>query len=378
MSDAFITAVRRRLHPDQQIPSPERPVTTTRHSKKRSTCDADNEDQSNSLRNIEQAQSIDGAPPELATQDKAPSNSRKRCARESNLDSADKDGRKQQRSKTVSATGERGARYRSHPSKAVLDRYQRSLRHRLYLIERGDGANTSEAAFAVMGANGNVYRCKVGTEPTCNCPDFTKRAGGHGHGPCKHLIFVFVRVLKVSRDDAVWWQTRLLHDEVSQVLRDAPAQVSNDCVADGAVRSMYRTMNSGNSERISGEGSEASVAANRKPIEGDCPVCFENMVDADETRPQDVTSFCESCGNNFHKVCVQNWTAAHGNPTCPLCRGDLSKQAPLQRQESEYVNLAAFSSQHARQMTLAELYADTHRYIGRQNRRSRTDGTGIR
>jgi len=100
------------------------------------------------------------------------------------------------------------------------------------------------AVFAVFGTTGNVYECHVCAAPSCTCPDFTGddgggggsgerggggRGGGRGRGRgkdagrgggrdravagtgtngagthiCKHLLWVYMRVLGVSRDDPV-------------------------------------------------------------------------------------------------------------------------------------------------------------------------------
>lgn len=289
---------------------------------------------------------------------------------------------KQKRTKSPSDTEKRGARYRPHPSKAVLERYTRSLRHRLFLIDRirpersGDNnvgteldqvTRNYQENFAVMGVNGNLYKCTISTKPSCNCPDFTKRDGGPSHGPCKHLIFIFIRVLKLKEDDPAWWQVRLLPDEVSQILDAAPKSVSVEVLADESVRRQYQILSG------SQDNNDTSNISNRKPVEGDCSICFEDLGLADVSRPDDVTTFCGTCGNNFHKTCVQNWARAKGKPICPLCRTDMSKDnLPLHCTQDNYANLATYSSQHARQLTLGELYADTHRYIRRssQDRRA--------
>lgn len=43
----------------------------------------------------------------------------------------------------------------------------------------------------------------------------------------------------------------------------------------------------------------------RKPIEGDCPICFMEFDPSTET-----IIWCEtSCGNNIHKTCFDQWAA---------------------------------------------------------------------
>ncbi|KAH6637385.1 hypothetical protein C7974DRAFT_450262, partial [Boeremia exigua] len=61
------------------------------------------------------------------------------------------------------------------------------------------------------------------------------------------------------------------------------------------------------------------IQRKRRKIEGDCPICHE------ELRPEaeDLT-FCDaSCGRNFHSSCMTGWIQrATAAATCPLCRHD--------------------------------------------------------
>lgn len=77
---------------------------------------------------------------------------------------------------------------RFRPIQPIADRIVRALRHHLRLIHR------SESKFFVLGATGNVYTVTLSVTPSCTCPDRTT--------PCKHILFVFIRVLGVSVDDA--------------------------------------------------------------------------------------------------------------------------------------------------------------------------------
>ena len=41
---------------------------------------------------------------------------------------------------------------------------------------------------------------------------------------------------------------------------------------------------------------------NRKPVEGDCPICFM------EFEPNESIVWCKAaCGNNIHKHCFEQW-----------------------------------------------------------------------
>lgn len=382
MSEGFIRAVRRCLHPDAHIPSPERPPPSRRQP---STVAATNSEVTSSQNvNVDTQRTTSTTTghkrnvPTLSSQTQSQTQTVDDDDENVAGSSSQQQSKRRKKVKVTSSKALRGAVYRSKPSQAVLDRYTRSLRHRLFLIERnnpvhngdgdGDGEMISET-FAVMGANGNVYTCKISTQSECNCPDFIKR---NGNGPCKHLLFIFTRVLKLKEEDPIWWQSKLLPDEVSRILKEAPRNnnATDDVLANEGVRSMYRVLQQRD------KNNQQEKDSSRRPIEGDCPICFENLKAADPTRPDDVTTFCESCGHNFHKSCVQNWVRARSQgqsqASCPLCRANMNNiqgttQISAAATRQQYTNLSTFSTDHARNMTLAELYADTHQYIGRQS-----------
>lgn len=256
----------------------------------------------------------------------------------------------------------RGDRYRPAPAKWVLERMQRHTQ-RLCLV-RTESRGEEGMLLDVMGTNGNVYKVVIGLHPTCTCMDFTGRAEKGKNGPCKHLIFAFLRVFKLEREDPRWWQTRLVPSELKDLLERRPAHLGEGVMAEERVQSQFAAMSS----------QDSNV---RRTLEGDCPVCFEDLVEADGARPEGVTSFCKKCGHNFHKLCLDNWiNAQNGTPTCPLCRQTL--QADEAGKEEGHVNLAAYSTAHERQLTLAEMYRDTHQYIGRGGRGRRRGRGGHR
>jgi hypothetical protein len=43
----------------------------------------------------------------------------------------------------------------------------------------------------------------------------------------------------------------------------------------------------------------------RKPIEGDCPICFMEL----EPEKHEIVWCRAACGNNVHKTCFQKWAA---------------------------------------------------------------------
>jgi hypothetical protein len=56
----------------------------------------------------------------------------------------------------------------------------------------------------------------------------------------------------------------------------------------------------------SGTATETPEVENtgRKPLEGDCPICFEDLSESSV----EATVFCKAmCGNNIHKECFNQW-----------------------------------------------------------------------
>ena len=46
---------------------------------------------------------------------------------------------------------------------------------------------------------------------------------------------------------------------------------------------------------------------NRKPVEGECPVCFMDF----EPGKEDIVYCRSGCGNNIHQQCFQQWEKSH-------------------------------------------------------------------
>lgn len=139
----------------------------------------------------------------------------------------------------------------------------------------------------IVGTTGNIYRVTIAKEPTCTCPDARKG------NQCKHVVYVLVNVLKAP--EHLRYQLAFLSSELREIFAKAPP-------ADP------------------GEGQTEKESNNRKPIEGDCPICFM------EFNPQsEEIIYCRtSCGNNVHKNCFEQWAATTANNAngirCVYCR----------------------------------------------------------
>ncbi|CAE7774621.1 NEIL3 [Symbiodinium sp. CCMP2592] len=102
-------------------------------------------------------------------------------------------------------------RFLPTPSKRVRERIDRAKEHRLLLVNF-EVAARGEITATVLGHTGNVYDVRIGARVVCTCPDFLKAKAA-----CKHLLFVFLRVLRIPDDDPRLWQRALIPRELSDL-----------------------------------------------------------------------------------------------------------------------------------------------------------------
>ena len=277
----------------------------------------------------------------------------------------------------AAAGGEkRAARFRSM-SAAAAARMERAMTERLYLVDQRDASTTSPSGlvtrsheFTVLGSTGNVYTVAISRTPSCTCVDFTDRSA-----ICKHLLFVYVKVLRVPRDSHLPVQKGLLRHELVEILpphaptADDAGGASGADAAGGAHRAstvgtaavdadetvlaspevrraFRRAAGTDDDETAATEGEPAEVP----PRTGDdepCAICFDQI---EEEAPDEVlaealasgppanasctaaacaadgppTTHCGfGCGRVFHARCMVRWFEARGHHArreCPVCR----------------------------------------------------------
>ncbi|KAI1391756.1 uncharacterized protein F4822DRAFT_104703 [Hypoxylon trugodes] len=178
-------------------------------------------------------------------------------------------------------------RFRPKPPQDFYVIYERATSQRFYVLgrTRSGAAECPEESVELIGSTGNIYVVHVAQQPTCTCPH---SQSGH---QCKHVIYVLSRVLR-ARFELVY-QLALLTTELQEIFENAPPIEAN---------------------------SKTKHDKNRKPIEGDCPICFTPFEDA-----EDIIYCRATCGQNIHKECFETWAATkrksgHDRVTCPMCR----------------------------------------------------------
>ena len=165
----------------------------------------------------------------------------------------------------------------------------------------------------IVGSTGNIYRVTIGRIPSCTCPDHQKG------NECKHKVYAMHTVLKAPEN--LVYQLAYLTSELQEIFNGAPPIPTNT-------------------------SSSNDTDGKRKPIEGDCPICYQNY----EPECHELVWCKAACGQNMHKSCFDQWVAAQqgGTVRCVFCRtpwevdhGDVASLTQIGVVNSEgYVNVA--------------------------------------
>ena len=218
-------------------------------------------------------------------------------------------------------------RWRSHPPLSYLEVRDRALTQRMFALDRQRGSTLDHPTetISLAGTTGNVYTIVVDKVPSCDCPHAKKG------NQCKHLAYVLSRVLRVPAE--LEYQLAFTSSELRLIFERAPPLPSETAEAGGD-----------------------NQGGNRKPLEGECPICCVDF----EPESGETILYCRAaCGNNIHKTCFQQWAATKrgGNVTCPFCR------APWQGDEQDVKNVARHGKKNA------EGYVNVASQLGLSGRR---------
>ncbi|KAI9593593.1 hypothetical protein BDF19DRAFT_447252 [Syncephalis fuscata] len=199
--------------------------------------------------------------------------------------------------------------YLSSPTQHIKVRIERARKQRMFLMSR-EVQTDVEHSYAVLGNSQRVYKVTIKEVPTCNCPDHIMHRDMH----CKHVLFVLLKVLRVSHDNPLIWQRALIPCE----LRSIFAFAAPDPLV-MATESMHQEWQNATAPTQEPGDSLLFPTVDRRPIEGDCPVCYEEFTEGDEKN----TVWCQLvCGNNIHTECFNRWksTQTYRDVTCVYCR----------------------------------------------------------
>ncbi|EEP80761.1 conserved hypothetical protein [Uncinocarpus reesii 1704] len=164
--------------------------------------------------------------------------------------------------------------FRKKAPQTYLTKLARATTQRMFVVKRQREETTDglEESVHIVGTTGNVYKVVIG-KVLCN-------------------------VLKVK--DYLQYQLAFLSSELCDIFDNAPLSPVESASNDGQGK--------------------------RKPIDGDCPICFMEFDAAN-----DEVVWCKAaCGNNIHKACFQQWVASQAGKEvrCVYCRSPWEGDKP--------------------------------------------------
>ncbi|KAL1731103.1 hypothetical protein EV714DRAFT_283609 [Schizophyllum commune] len=200
--------------------------------------------------------------------------------------------------------------------------------------EKRPGRYRSRCPVAILERLERVYTVTIGPKPSCDCPDALK--GNH----CKHIIFVFIKVLQVPQSSDLWYQSGLLSSELESIFNNAPTapRASAKHIQDAYDRATGKVK----------KQPESSTTANKMPEEGDdCAICYDGM----HGQAASALVWCRVCKNALHKECFNQYKSSEmgrgkRSINCVYCRSEWPTSSPAggsggaRRTSEGYLNLA--------------------------------------
>lgn len=204
----------------------------------------------------------------------------------------------------------------------TMKRIVRVYMDRLYLIHRHRHGETLKEEFDVYGSKGNVYKVTLAERPHCSCIDFAIHRKGKA---CKHLLFIYLKVLRLPSHMPVYSQVALSQQDLRQVFAESRQDPVAEATASPHLRKAWEVVVGYQADSAAASNSESVVVAKPQgkrmlPGEGDvCGVCYEDL----EPGSEEGLEFClKSCGRPIHKDCLSTWinSRSYAPPTCIWCR----------------------------------------------------------
>lgn len=210
------------------------------------------------------------------------------------------------------------------------NRKARGKTQNIFLIETIINDNLNERKYAIMGSTGKLYYVTIDESPICTCPDFATR-----HIRCKHIYFVLIRVMKVSKENED--QKKYTKQDLETMFNNIP-NIMNNLIADVKIRDNYNKIKNNNFK---------PVQTDKKDSDDLCPICLDDLTNGDEL------DYCKySCGKQIHKLCFSMWIKKNAH-NCVFCRK--SWFAPI---EQEYIDLTGNTNYSKYNVVAAAVAAD--------------------
>lgn len=193
------------------------------------------------------------------------------------------------------------ATYSSQADYQFRSRIDRAFEQRIYLIEAHDETDKNKIfRFEIMGNSGTAYNITIteGKAIYCDCPDHK-----HSYNLCKHLLFVLIRVLGMTREQV------FNEYYVPLITKTNPFNTSTNSI-ESCVRYMDKKA------VLHLEAAETVDTQGKREVdeEESCPICLEDF-------GKEKLVWCKSqCKNYIHASCFTKWVKKKEDATCVYCR----------------------------------------------------------
>ena len=250
----------------------------------------------------------------------------------------------------VSRSGERRLRpFEAEPDETYKKKLKKIRKERMFMLDRTKSLDRDGFAceiFDIAGSTGNIYQTTIGRKPNCTCMDAVRlqiilsRAyiltqcresaarSANTFAVCfpSPKFFPYNADTDISSDALIiilkapaylCYQKAFLSEELASIFANAPV-----------TRAAEHELNH---EHSFGDNEDQNHAGNRKPIDGECPICVFDM------DPNENIVWCKaSCGQNFHKDCFEQWKRSKngGRVTCVYCRAEWQEDGVVQKKHA--------------------------------------------
>ncbi|KAI3928384.1 hypothetical protein MKW98_023985 [Papaver atlanticum] len=204
--------------------------------------------------------------------------------------------------------------YQALKSYGAEDRIRKASGEHISLLHR------SEGEFFVLAETGNVYNVTLSTTPCCRCnlPDSTV--------PCKHILFVFLRVLGIFQNDCRIWRKGLKPSQLADLLN---MPTSAQTLVGARAREEFLRLFSMSEVN----GCPPPKISHDNVIDVRCPVYHDDMCWGEEVVERG------SCGDVGHKSCLSVWRKRKEEKVhvCASCREEW-----MSAEQNWYTDLADY------------------------------------
>ena len=197
----------------------------------------------------------------------------------------------------------------------MIDRKTRALTEKLYLLQIDNTESEFSKTFSVVESTGNVYEVNFTNKSSCNCPDFLMN-----HKICKHLYFIFFRILKQHGDIEIFSEKKL---------KEIFSNINTDSrfIADNELRNAYikKIKNESKNE-------ENNFGIKKQIKDNNCPICIE------ELKENETLDYCKfGCGKSIHKECFNIWSRKReaNEKRCVYCRTEWERGGDKKKKKNK-------------------------------------------